>query len=182
MKTTKYFLVLAIMILGFSFANANAQTYASNSSVRKIEQQVFKKINGLPFYGLYDHIAFQVEGSTVTLYGKVLSLETRSDAEKAVSKIEGVTSIVNKIENITPSPYDARIRRDIVSEFSDHAGLSGYLRGPHPSVRLIVDNGRIALEGYVSDRATANLMNILVNGVPGVFGVENNLIVEKDLR
>ena len=182
MKTIKYFLILAVTILGISLTGANAQTYSSNRAVRSIEQQVFKKVNALPYYGIFDNIAFQVQGDTVTLYGKVYSLGTRHAAEKAVGRIEGVNKVINKIENLPPSPFDNQIRRDIVRQFVNSAGLYPYLREPNPSVRIIVDKGRVALEGYVNNRGTANLMNILANGVPGVFSVQNNLIVEKGAR
>jgi osmotically-inducible protein OsmY len=55
------------------------------------------------------------------------------------------------------------------------------LQEPNPSVRIIVDGGRVTLEGYVNNRGTANLMNILANGIPGVFSVTNNLVTNKDM-
>ena len=182
MKTIKYFLVLTVAVLGFSFVNANAQSYSSNSSTKTIEQKVFKKIIGLPYYGLFDHIAFKVEGDTVTLYGKVLSLGTKSSAESAVRKVEGVSTVINNIENLPLSQFDDQIRRQIVREYANSAGLYGYLQEPNPSVRIIVDSGQVTLEGYVNNRSTANLMNILANGVPGVFSVKNNLLLGKEPR
>jgi osmotically-inducible protein OsmY len=43
-----------------------------------------------------------------------------------------------------------------------------------------VENGHVTLEGYVNNRGTANTMNILANGVPGVFSVTNNLVVNNN--
>jgi osmotically-inducible protein OsmY len=65
-----------------------------------------------------------------------------------------------------------------VRNFVNSAGLYGYLREPSPSVRIIVENGRVTLEGYVSNRGTANLMSSLANQVPGVFSVRNNLVIQ----
>lgn len=59
-------------------------------------------------------------------------------------------------------------------------GLFRYLQEPNPSVRLIVDGGRVEIEGFVANRGDYNLMNILVNGVSDVFSVTNNLMVEKE--
>ena len=174
MKSFRYFLSLTLAILALSFINVNAQ---SSSSQKTIEQQVFKKINRLPYYGVFDHIAFEVDGGRVTLHGKVLSLGTRKAAESAVKRIEGVTSVVNNIEDLPLSSFDNRIRRQLLRQFANSAGVSMYLRGPDPSVRLIVENGRVTLEGYVHNKGTSNLMNILANGVPGTFQVTNNLIV-----
>jgi hyperosmotically inducible protein len=182
MKVLRNFLILSIAILGFTFVDANAQNYPAKSTASAIEQKVFKKIIGLPAYGVFDHISFKVEGNTVTLYGKVLSLGTKKSAERAVRKIEGVENVVNNIQNLPPSSYDNQIRYQIVREFANSAGIYGYLREPNPSVRIIVQNGRVTLEGYVSNRGTANLMNILANGVPGVFSVTNNLSTEKAIK
>ncbi|MGI8468989.1 MAG: hypothetical protein ACR2N3_11125 [Pyrinomonadaceae bacterium] len=44
----------------------------------------------------------------------------------------------------------------------------------------MVDSGHVTLEGYVANRGDYNLMNILANGVPNVFSVENHLIVENE--
>jgi hypothetical protein len=89
--------------------------------------------------------------------------------------------VVNRIENLPPSSFDDAIRARLVRTFDNTGGVSGYLREPNPSVRIIVENGRVTLEGYVNNRGTANLMNILANGIPGVFSVTNNLVIEKEM-
>jgi osmotically-inducible protein OsmY len=53
--------------------------------------------------------------------------------------------------------------------------------GNNPSVRIIVDRGHVELEGYVANRGDYNLLNILANGVPGVFSVNNKLVVGKEM-
>lgn len=182
MRLIRNFIALSLAFFAFSSVETSAQNFSGRGgqSARSIEQQVFKKINGLPYYGVFDHIAFEVKGDQVVLYGKVASLGTRKSAERAVAKIPGVRSVVNNITNLPPSSFDNQIRRSILRSFSDSAGLYGYLREPSPSVRIIVENGRVALEGYVNNRGTANVMNILANGTPGVFRVQNNLRVTND--
>ena len=51
--------------------------------------------------------------------------------------------------------------------------------GVDPDVRIVVNHGNVTLEGYVLNSADANTMNILANGIPGVFSVKNNLVVGK---
>lgn len=180
MKILRNFLVLSFAILAFSTAGVSAQNFSDAKSPRTLEQKVFKKLIGLPYYGVFDHIAYQVNGSTVTLYGKVNNAVNKRDAENAVERIAGVQRVVNKIEILPPSPFDNSIRRQLVREFVRTGGIYRYLREPNPSVRLIVDRGRVTLEGVVATRGDSNLFNILANGVPNVFNVQNNLIVEKD--
>ncbi|MGI8468988.1 MAG: BON domain-containing protein [Pyrinomonadaceae bacterium] len=100
MRFTKYFLILAIAILGFSYSDVSAQSYANNSAVSQqaIERDVFKELKKLPYYGVFDFIQYQVDGGTVTLYGKVAVARNKDDAKRFVKDVSGVTNVVNNIE------------------------------------------------------------------------------------
>jgi hyperosmotically inducible protein len=47
-----------------------------------------------------------------------------------------------------------------------------------PPIHIIVDNGKVTLEGVVANEGDKNLAGIAANGVSGVFSVANNLQVE----
>jgi hyperosmotically inducible protein len=183
MKSLRNLLIIAIAILGFTFGNAQAQSsvIAGKSSARGIERQVYKQIIKLPYYGVFDNIAYRVDGDTVTLYGKVLRPTTRKSAERVVERIAGVEEVVNNIEVLPLSNFDDSIRLRTLRTLQNGGSLYRYFFGASPSVKIIVDRGNVALEGYVANRGDYNLMNILARGVPGVFSVKNNLIVEKEL-
>lgn len=175
MKSLRNLFLVALAVTIFSFVTVNAQS--QNISESAIEKKVFKEIIRLPYYGVFDHIAYKVDGGTVTLYGKTSSLGTRKSAERVVKKIPGVIEVVNNIDELPLSSFDNRIRRQVLREFANAPGIYGYVAGVNPSVRIIVENGRVTLEGYVSNKSTSNLMNLLANRVPGTFKVTNNLIV-----
>lgn len=183
MRYIRNLLILIVAILGFSFANVQAQTYSGgkNISPQTLERNVFKEIIKLPYYGVFDHIAFQVNGNTVTLSGKVADARNKKDAERFVEDVKGVGTVINSIEILPLSSFDNSIRRNVLQSFANTGGLYRYLWEPRPSVRIIVDGGYVALEGYVANRGDYNLMNILANGVPGVFSVQNNLVIEKEM-
>lgn len=181
MNRIRSFIVISIATITLYVGGASAQNYAASASGRTIEQQVFKQILGLPYYGLFDNMKFEVKGDTVILSGKVNSLGTRASAERVVKKIDGVRNVINNIDELPPSSFDNTIRRQLVRTFSrDGGSLYRYLQGTNPSIRLIVENGHVTLEGYVSNHGDYNLANILANGIPGVFNVQNNLVVESD--
>jgi osmotically-inducible protein OsmY len=46
-----------------------------------------------------------------------------------------------------------------------------------PSIHIIVKNGHLSLEGVVDNEADKNLAGLRANGVPSVFEVKNNLVV-----
>ena len=177
MRFIRNLFMATIAVISVSFVTVNAQN--RNISESAIERKVFKEINKLPYYGLFDHIAFKVDGGVVTLYGKTYSLGTKKSAERVVNKVPGVVEVVNNIEELPPSSFDNRIRQQIVREFVRTPGVYPYISGVSPSVRIIVENGRVTLEGYVANKGTSNLMYMLANGVPGTFEVTNHLIVDK---
>ena len=47
-----------------------------------------------------------------------------------------------------------------------------------PPIHIIVDSGKVTLEGVVSTQADKDMANIRASGVSGVFSVVNNLRVE----
>jgi hyperosmotically inducible periplasmic protein len=176
MKYIRNLFILMIAILGLSQIDVNAQGF----SQRNLEQKVFKEIIKLPYYGVFDNIAFQVKGDTVYLMGKVVQPTTKKSAERVVDRIDGVNNVVNNIEVLPLSGFDDSIRLRTLRTLQNGGGLYRYFLGANPSVKIIVDGGNLTLEGFVANRGDKNLANVLANGVPGVFSVTNNLIVEKD--
>ncbi len=184
MTYIKKLFVFTIAILSFSTINVQAQRYANdrNVSPQSIERKVFKELISLNRYGVFDNLKYKVDGNIVTLFGKVVQPITKRDAERATQRIKGVGSVINNIEVLPLSSFDDSIRLQTLRTLSNDGGsLYRYFLGNNPSVRIIVDNGHVELEGYVANRGDYNLMNILANGVSGVFSVRNNLVVEKEL-
>ena len=179
MKYLRNLLLFTVAIIGLSSVSVFAQVNAFGKNTEQgLERQVFKEILMLNHYGVFDSISFKVDGSVVYLYGKVHQPITKSDARRSIERMKGVTDVVDNIEVLPFSGFDDQIRRGIVRAFDQQGGsLYRYLQGTNPSMRIIVANGHVSLEGYVANRADANLANILANGVFGVFSVQNNLIV-----
>src|SRR4051812_40233846 len=126
MKYIKSFLVLAVAILGFSSLGARAQSYTNtgySTPQSVIERKVFKEIVKLPYYGVFDHIAYKVDGDTVTLYGKVVRPITKKHAESSVKDVAGVRNVVNQIEVLPLSSFDDSIRARALREISNTGGL-----------------------------------------------------------
>ncbi|MGI8744498.1 MAG: BON domain-containing protein [Bryobacteraceae bacterium] len=129
----------------------------------------------LPYYSIFDNLAYKVDGGTVILYGQVTRPTLKSDAGRVVQKIEGVDKVVNNVEVLPLSSFDNSIRRAEYRAIFGYGGLYRYAMGANPSIHIIVDNGHVTLEGVVSNQGDKNLANIRANQVPGVFSVTNNL-------
>ena len=145
----------------------------------RIAQEVRHQLVMLPYYGVFDDLAFSVQGSVVTLVGAVTRPTLKSDAQRVTEKLEGVTQVVNNIEVLPLSPLDDRIRiAEYRAIYGDPALSTRYGYRALPSIHIIVKNGHVTLEGVVANSADKNLVNIRANGVPNVFSVTNNLQVE----
>src|SRR3990170_5172371 len=113
MKKYTGFIALILAILAFSFSDVNAQSFSGARSARTIEQNVRRQILRMPRYEVFDHIAYSVNGSTVTLYGKVRNATNKSEAENRVEDIPGVTRVINNIEVLPLGSFDESIRRNL---------------------------------------------------------------------
>ena len=180
--STKLVSLLASLLLVFTLAAVSQDAQRNQPSAKsqdRISREVRHEILMLPYYGVFDDIGYRVDGETVTLVGQVVRPSLKSDAEGAVKHIEGVEKVNNQIEVLPPSSADDRIRLELFRAIYQYPALQKYELGVQKPIRIIVKNGRVTLEGAVDNDTDKNLAGMRANGVPGIFGVTNNLQVEK---
>ena len=166
--------LLALTTLGIA---QNAQP--SSKAQERIVKEVRHELLMLPYFGVFDYIAYKVDGSTVTLLGQVVRPVLKSDAENAVKHIEGVEKVDNQIEVLPPSSMDDGLRMQLFRAIYGDPALQKYELGVQKPIRIIVKNGRVTLEGVVDNETDKNLAGLRANGVSGIFSVTNNLQVVK---
>ena len=149
----------------------------STRGQERITKEVRHELLMLPWFGVFDNIAYKVDGGTVTLLGQVTRPTVKSDAENAVKHIEGVEKVDNQIEVLPPSPMDDQLRLQLFQAIYGYAPLQKYALGVQKPMRIIVKNGRVTLEGVVANEADRDVAGLSANRVPGVFSVTNNLRV-----
>ena len=183
MKTKKYLIsqfairIFAVLLLAIAPVGALAQGRGAITNPQ-LGNKVRHELVTLPYYGIFDNLAYSIDGGNVTLYGEVVRPSTRSDAERRVKRIAGVTRVVNNIRVLPLSRFDDDIRRATYRSIARMGGLYRYLQGTNPSLHIVVDRGHVTLEGVVSGSGDRNLAYMAANRVPGVFSVKNNLRVE----
>ncbi len=155
------------------------QSQVPEQSVQRIQKEVRHEILMLPYLGVFDNIAFKVEGYKVTLLGQVTRPTLKSDAENVVKRIEGVEKVVNQIEVLPLSTMDDQLRVKLYRAIYDDPALERYAMPVIKPIRIIVKAGNVTLEGVVDSEADKNLVNIRAHGVSGAFSVTNHLMVEK---
>ena len=147
-------------------------------SESRLTREVRHVLVTLPFYSVFDNLAFKVDGERVTLLGQAVSPTLKSDAEKAVKSIEGVSMVDNEIEVLPISPADEQIRRAEYRAIYSAPALEKYSNQAIPPIHIIVKNGHVTLVGVVANEMDKTIALTLANSVPEVFSVANELAVE----
>jgi osmotically-inducible protein OsmY len=168
-------LVTLFALATLSFAQDRDQ--ATAKSQERIIKEVRHELLMLPYFSVFDYIAFKVEGYNVTLVGAVVRPSLKSDAENVVKHIEGVEKVDNQIEVLPPSPTDDGLRRRLYRAIYGYPALEKYALGVQKPMRILVKMGRVTLEGVVDNDSDKNLAGLRANTVPGIFSVTNNLQV-----
>jgi hyperosmotically inducible protein len=143
----------------------------------ELQRKVRHELVMLPYLGVFDNLSYRIDNGVVTLMGEVVRPTLKSDAGNVVKHVEGVKGVVNNIEVLPLSPFDDRIRFAAYRAIYGYGPLQRYGMGTQPSIRIIVKNGHVSLEGVVNNETDRNLANIRANQVPGVFSVSNDLRV-----
>ena len=181
-----------------------APTWSQEDTIR-IATEVQKKLANLSNYGPFDWLTFGFHGKTVVLKGYASRPILKSDAGNAVKRIQGVESVDNQIEVLPLSPNDDRIRAAVYNRIYTQPSLRKYNAnqgnvrqavGPGPSVammaggitndpprgfhaiHIIVKNGNVTLLGVVNNAGDEAIAGMQANSAPGVFSVDNDLIVQ----
>jgi hyperosmotically inducible periplasmic protein len=175
LRLSSLFGVVFVLATCLSFA----QNQVSEKSVQRIQKEVRHELLMLPYFGVFDNIAYKVDGYNVTLMGQVTRPTLKSDAERVVKGIEGVEKVDNQIEVLPPSSMDDQLRRRLYRAIYGFASLQRYSLGVQQPIRIIVKSGRVTLEGVVDNEADKNTAGIRANSVSGIFSVTNNLQVVK---
>ncbi len=172
--------VLALVMATAAMMPVAANPNSTGPETAKMIKQIRKELVTLPFYSVFDNLAFKYEEGVVTLYGQVSRPTLRKDAERVVERVTGVDQVINRIEVLPLSGFDDRTRLAVFRAIYRQPGLDRLGLQAVPPIHIIVKNGNVTLEGVVPTKSDATRAFIAANSVPNVFSVTNNLRVEKN--
>ena len=168
------------LALSLVLGGATALARTGPQTSRTLDQQVRHELLMLPYIGVFDNLNYAVDAQgAVTLSGEVVRPIDKYNAEQAVKSLAGVAGIQNQIEVLPLSTFDDRIRIATLRTLTRATPLDRYFWGVHPSIRIIVKNGHVTLDGTVLNQGDRTHAFLAANSVPGVFSVTNNLETEK---
>src|SRR5499425_1050761 len=151
MKVITLLLACIVSAAAWQTSSSNQNQALSPRALERITQEVRHQLVLLPFYGVFDNLAYKVSpDGTVTLLGQVVRPTLKSDAERVVKKIEGVERVDNQIQVLPTSPFDDQTRRATYRAIYGNEVLNQYAMRAVPPIHIIVNNGHVTLEGVVA--------------------------------
>jgi osmotically-inducible protein OsmY len=148
---------------------------------QELQQKLVEKLQydrvGYEGGNMFNAISVSVQNGVVTLGGHARTYPDRDSALGLVSTYPGVKGVNDEVEVDPTSLMDDQTRVAVARAVYGDAALNKYAINPAKPIRISVQNGHVALYGVVDSKSDRDIAGIRANGVPGVFSVQNNLIV-----
>jgi osmotically-inducible protein OsmY len=162
-----------------------AATPASAQIAERKDLQVFNdiadQVNRYTQITIFDSISASVDDGRVVLTGWVTMPFKRDDLEKRVRKVEGVMAVDNKIGVLPVSQFDDELRFRIARAIYSNSSFWNYAAMANPPIRIVVNRGRVSLEGVVQSNVERMLARSLASGF-GEFALKNELKTDAEVR
>ena len=143
----------------------------------ELRKDVETAILRYPYYGVFDSIEVGVQDGVVALRGSVLQPWRKDDLEARVAEVAGIKAMDSEIRVQGVSFNDERLRRQLLREIYGNENFVQYSNWPNPPIRIVVDNGRVTLTGYVRSSVEQVMLGHIARSTLA-FGVENKVQVE----
>jgi len=125
----------------------------------------------------FNAITLDVKDGAVTLGGKVRDYPARDSAVAIAETTPGVKDIMDNIEVAPTSTFDDDLRMKLYRAIYGQSSLRRYELDPQKPIRIVVENGKVTLYGVVDNAMDKQIAGVQASGVPGVFSVDNKLVV-----
>jgi len=126
-------------------------------------------------------VMITVEQGTITLDGDVDLQYQRDAAERAVAGLTGVTRVVNKIRELPVSQFDDDLRIRIARAIYSSPHFRGYGSMVNPPIHIIVEHGRVTLEGVVNNNVDRMIARSIASNFLS-FDVKNELKTTQEAK
>lgn len=181
-KTLFATLLVSLLSVGAPvFASGPAADAAQEREDLQVFNDVADQVNRYTQLTIFDSISASVTDGRVVLSGWVTMPFKRDDIEKRVRKVESVMTVENKIGVLPASIFDDELRFRIARAIYSHSSFWQYAAMANPPIRIVVNRGKVSLEGVVQSNVERMLARSLASGF-GEFEVKNALKTDAEVR
>ncbi len=157
----------AVMIFGV-VAVAVARNEHADVDITVAVEDLMRTNEEVPAHRIDVH----TQDGIVVLEGTIHNLLAKNKAAEIAANVEGVRSVVNRIEVRPVEREDTNIRDDVLMAFAMDPVAHRY------AITVRLDDGHVSLSGTVSEHAEKELCEEIAKGVRGVKDVNNNITVD----
>jgi osmotically-inducible protein OsmY len=130
----------------------------------------------------FNYYTLSVKDGVATIGGQTYNEVGRDSALAIAYRMPGVKDVVNEIKVSPVSIFDDNLRGRTERALYGDTVLSKYAVDPARPIRIIIDGGHVSLYGTVISPMDKQVAGMRVGQIPGVFSVENNLVVENNSK
>jgi len=169
--------VAATVIVLFAMS---ASAWAAQREDLQIFRDLSQQVMRYPNFTIFDSINAQVEDGVVTLTGRVTMPYKRDDIAERIARVDGVRQVRNEVTVLPVSQFDDELRFRIARAIYGNSNFWTYGAMANPPIHIIVENGRVTLEGVVNSNVDRMLARSIASSF-GAFSVTNNLKTDAEV-
>ena len=169
-------LVITLGAFGFT-----APAAAADKENLQLFKAVQKQVLNYTHFTIFDSVNTQINDGTVVLSGWVTMPYKSSDIERRVSRVDGVTRVVNKIKELPVSQFDDNLRVRIARAIYSSPHFRGYGSMVNPPIHIIVEHGKVTLEGVVNNNVDRMIARSIASNFLS-FDLKNELKTTQEAK
>jgi len=146
-----------------------------------IAEEVSSDIRGHVWFDVFDWVEGTVNNGVVTLTGSVREPWRKDEYGEIAEDVLGVKEVRNQIKVLSNSIYDDQLRVQTARLIYRDPRFVRYANRSNPPIHIIVDNGKITLEGAVNNQLEKQLIGSRVRSNTLSFEVQTHLKVDADI-
>jgi hyperosmotically inducible protein len=175
MKKAVALLIAAVVITAASTASAQERKDL------QIFRDVSQTVNRYTQFTIFDSIDASVTQGHVTLGGWVTMPYKKDDIERRVRAVAGVNGLDNKIQVLPVSQFDDELRFRIARAIYGNSAFWNYAAMVNPPIHIVVNGGRVTLQGVVQNNVERQLARSLATGF-AAFEIRNELKTDEEVQ
>ena len=147
----------------------------------QVFRDVQKQVLRYPHFTIFDSVNAQIDDGVVVLTGKVTMEHKRTDIERRVSRVDGIRRVENRLDVLPASSFDDQLRYAIARAIYGNPAFRGYLSRVNAPIHIIVERGRVTLEGVVNSEVDRMLARSIASSFPA-FELRNELKTDAEVQ
>lgn len=144
----------------------------------RVASAIASAIRSSVWFDIFDWVEGEVNQGSVTLRGYVREPWRKGEYGQIVEGLKGVAKVDNQIKALPVSTFDDNLRIAIAQGIYGSPQFVRYANRSLPPIHIVVDGGRVILEGAVNSALEKQVAGVIANQTQA-FGVTNNLKVDQ---